>query len=61
MNCCGFSSTGLTDMDANHITSDNTAIFSNLNVSGFSYLNQLFGNNNAILNGLKPVGTLAGP
>ncbi len=34
--CCGLSSTGLNDIDANNITSDNITIFSNLNVSGFS-------------------------
>jgi hypothetical protein len=39
MSCCGLSSTGLNDINANNITSDNTALFSNLNVSGFSNLN----------------------
>jgi len=47
MNCCGLSSTGLNDIDANNITSDNTTIFSNLNVSGFSNLNELLVNDNA--------------
>jgi hypothetical protein len=50
MNCCGLSSTGLNDIDANNITSDNITIFSNLNVSGFSNLNELLVNENAILN-----------
>ncbi len=50
MNCCCLSSTGLNDIDANKITSDNITIFSNLNVSGFSILNELFVNNTAILN-----------
>ncbi len=44
MNCCGLSSTGLNDIDANNITSDNITIFSNLNVSGFSNLNELLVN-----------------
>jgi hypothetical protein len=35
MDCCGLSSTGLKDIDANTITSDNITIFSNLNVSGY--------------------------
>ncbi len=35
MNCCGLSSIGLNDIDANNIISDNITIFSNLNVSGF--------------------------
>jgi hypothetical protein len=50
MNFCGLSSTGLNDIDANNITSDNTTIFSNLNVSGFSTLNELLVNDDAILN-----------
>ncbi len=36
MDCRGLSSTGLNDIDANNITSDNITIFSKLNVSGFS-------------------------
>jgi hypothetical protein len=47
MNCCGLSSTGLNDIDANNSTSDNITLFSNLNVSGFSNLNELLGNDNA--------------
>ena len=35
MDCCRLSSTCLKNVDANEITSDNTTIFSNLNVSGF--------------------------
>ena len=46
MDCCGLSSTGLQDIDANNITSDNTTIYSSLNVSGFSNLNELTVNNN---------------
>jgi hypothetical protein len=45
--------TGLNDIDANNTTSDNITIFSNLDVSGFSDLNQLLVNNNAILNILQ--------
>ncbi len=47
MDCYGWSSTGLNDINANDITSDNTKIFSILNVSGFSNLNQLLVNDNA--------------
>ena len=36
MNCCGLSSTGLNDIEANNITSDNITIYSNLNVSGIT-------------------------
>jgi hypothetical protein len=39
MNCCGLSSTGLQDYEANNITSDNITIYSSLNVSGRSTLN----------------------
>jgi hypothetical protein len=46
MNCCGLSSTGLQDIEANNITSDNITVYSNLNVSGFSNLNELLVNNN---------------
>ncbi len=38
MNCCGLSSTGLQDIEANNITSDNITIYSNLNVSGITNL-----------------------
>ena len=38
MNCCGLSSTGLQDIDANNIKADNITIYSFLNVSGFSNL-----------------------
>jgi hypothetical protein len=34
MKCCGFSSTGLQDIDADNSTSDNITFYSNLNVSG---------------------------
>ena len=44
MNCCGLSSTDLNDINANNITSDNITILSNLNVSGFSNLNELLVN-----------------
>ncbi len=60
MDCCGLSSTGLKNIDVNEITSDNITIFSNLNVSGFSNLNNLLGNNNTTISsslnisGLQP-------
>ena len=38
MSCCGLSSTGLQDIEANNITSDNITIYSNLNVSGITNL-----------------------
>jgi hypothetical protein len=47
MNCCDLSSTGLNDITANNITSDNITIFSKLNISGFSNLNELLVNDNA--------------
>ncbi len=50
MDCCGLSSTGLQDIDANIITSDNLTIYSYLNVSGFSNLNELTVNGNAVIN-----------
>jgi hypothetical protein len=50
MDCCGLSSTGLQDIDANNITSDNLTIYSYLNVSSFSNLNELTVNDNAIIN-----------
>ncbi len=34
MDCCGLSSTGLQDIDANDIIADNKTILSNLIVSG---------------------------
>jgi hypothetical protein len=46
MDCCGLSSSGLNVIDADNITSDNITIFSNLNVSGFSNLNELLVNDN---------------
>ena len=42
MHCCGLSSTGLENIDADEITSDNSTIFSNLNVSGNTNLNNTF-------------------
>ncbi len=38
MDCCGISSTDLNNIDANELTSDNITVFSNLNVSGYSFL-----------------------
>ena len=38
MDCCGLSSTGLQNIDANELTSDNATIYSSLNVSGNSVL-----------------------
>ncbi len=49
MDCWGLSSTGLKDIDANNITSDNINIFSNLNVSGTTNLNALIVNNKVTL------------
>ncbi len=49
MGCCRLSSTGLKNIHANEITSDNITIFSNLNVSGFSNLNNLLVNNNTTI------------
>ncbi len=46
MDCCGLSSTVSNDIDANNIPSDNITIFSNLNVRGFSKLNELLLNEN---------------
>ncbi len=46
MNRSGLSSTGLHDIEANNITSDKITVYSNLNVSGFSNLNELLVNNN---------------
>ena len=46
MNCCGLSSIGLQDFEANNITSDKITVYSNLNISGFSNLNELLVNNN---------------
>ncbi len=47
MDCCGLCSTGLKNVDANEITSDNKTIFSNLNVSGFSFFNNAIVQNNS--------------
>ena len=38
MDRCGLSSTGLNNIDANELTSDNITVFSNLNVSCHSFL-----------------------
>jgi hypothetical protein len=53
MNCCGLSSTGLQDIDANNITADNITMYSFLNVSGFSNLNKLTVNGNVSLSSLN--------
>ncbi len=37
MSCFSLSSTGLNNIDANELTSDNITVFSNLNVSGYSF------------------------
>ncbi len=47
MDCCGWSSTGLKNIDENKIKGNNLTLFSKLNVSGFSNLNELLINNNA--------------
>ena len=39
MSCCGLSSTGLNNIDANEFTSDNATVFSNLYVGGNTILN----------------------
>ncbi len=39
MDGCGLSSTGLNDIDANNIASNNITVCSNLNVAGLSNLN----------------------
>ena len=39
MDCFTLSSTGLYDIDANTITSDNITVYSKFNVSGFTTLN----------------------
>ncbi len=49
MDCCGLSSTGLKNVDANDITSDNITIFSYLNVSGVSNFNEAIIYNNTTL------------
>ena len=49
MDCCGLSSTGLQNIDANELTSDNATIYSSLNVSGYSFLNNVLMNNNSTL------------
>ena len=41
MDYCGLSSIGLQNIDANELTSDNATIFSNLNVSGYSFFNNV--------------------
>ena len=48
MDCCGLSSTGLKNVDANDITSDNITIFSFLNVSGVSKFNEAIIYNEAL-------------
>ena len=46
---CNLASTGLCDIHANEVTSDNVYIYSNLIVSGTSNLNTLIVNNNTTL------------
>jgi hypothetical protein len=46
---CGLSSTGLNHIDANELTLDNITVFPNLNVSGYSFLNNVLINNNTTL------------
>ncbi len=41
MDCCGLSSTGLNDIDANNITSDNISVISSLTVSGTNVLSSI--------------------
>ena len=57
MDCCGLSSTGLQNIDANELTADNATIFSNLNISGYSFLNNvLIKNNTTLLSSLNVSG-----
>ena len=49
MDCCGLSSTGLQNIDANELTADNATIFSNLSISGYSFLNNVLIKNNSTL------------
>ncbi len=49
MDCCGLSLTGLQNIDANQLTSDNVTIYSSLNVSGYSFLNNVLVSNNSTL------------
>ena len=44
MDCCGLSSIGLQNIDANEITSDNVTIYSRLNVSGYLFFNNVLVN-----------------
>jgi hypothetical protein len=61
MNCSGFSSTGLQNINANEISLDNTTIFSNSNVCGFTNFKKfmVFGNNTSLstlnVSGLKKI------
>ncbi len=41
MDCCGLSSTGLKDIDANNITSDNMSVLTSSTVSGTNILTSL--------------------
>ncbi len=54
MSCCGLSSTGLNNIDANEFTSDNATVFSNLYVGGNTILN----NATTILSSLSVSGSL---
>ena len=49
---CNLSSTGLADINANEITTDNIHVYSNLYVSGTSKLNALLVNNTTFLSSL---------
>ena len=46
---CNLSSTGLVDINANEITTDNIHVYTNLYVSGTSKLNALLVNNTTFL------------
>ena len=57
MDCCGLSSTGLKNVDANEVISDNITVLSNLNISGYSFLNNaLIKNNSTFLSTLNVSG-----
>ena len=49
LSCCGLSSTGLNNIDANEFTSDNISVFSILNVSGYSF-NKILVENSSTFN-----------
>ena len=60
MDCCGLSSTGLNDIDANNITSDNISVLTSLTVSGtniFTSLNTINTNLSTVNTNLSTINT----